>query len=679
MKRAVLIVFLLGAASWAAGAEAPVAAPALVDEDLPDGEPARPARPATRLPAPEPPPRRRASPPPSPEPAAAQADAEPLVRPIEPVRARPEDLLAAWQERRVALREQDPRRTRAAEARLLELKAELGLENLDDYAAAEVRAARRALEASRVAEAIPRAELAVKLAPDLAGAHLALARARLAADPAQPAAASSAARAGLAALLRAPDTARALLADVLAAALLAAGITAALTVSLLLARRLRAVVHDFRHLPLVRHATPLQATFLALVVLVAPFALRLGPAAALGVVALAAALHLGARERVVASAALVALALMPWGAEVAARLTAWPGTLAADVYEIEHGGGDAAPVARLEALAARGELPAPALLALGRHHKRRGHLDQALGFYRAAGAARPEALVGIGNVRLLQGDADGAKAAYLAAVDAATARRDPTALAAAHYDLSKVLLRQSALDQSQRARDSAAAEDAALLARYGSDEDFRANRWLIDVPVPPADLRALADDDAPVAVREAVRARLAGPLPRAAWPWAPLAAAAAVALLALVRRRASPSHACDRCGRPVCRRCDAVSGSLCGQCVNVFLKRAVVDPRDRTRKELQVQRHAVARRRVVRLLAVLCCGAGHLWRGEAARGALVALLTAFLVALGATWTGLVPVRHPTPWLAAAKAALTAPLALGLWALAARDVFRRTRS
>jgi hypothetical protein len=319
------------------------------------------------------------------------------------------------------------------------------------------------------------------------------------------------------------------------------------------------------------------------------------------------------------------------------------------------------------------------VLALGRHHKRRGRLDDALRWYRAAGAGRPEALVGIGNVRLLQGDVDEARAAYVAAVDAATALRDATALAAAHYDLSKVLLRQSALEQSQKARNSAAVEDPALVARYGSDEDFRANRWLIDAPVPAGEIEALAADGAPAAVRESLRAALADPLPGRAWPWVPLALAVAIAMAPLLRKRAAPSRACERCGRPACERCDGVSGALCGQCVNVFLKRAVVDPRDRTRKEQQVQRHLVARRRLARALALATAGAGHLWRGETARGVLALLAVLFPLALVATWTGVIPVRHPDRWIAWLKLGLALPLAAAAWALSARDVFRRTGS
>ena len=608
----------------------------------------------------------------------------PETRSIELVRGRIEDVLAAWQERGKALREQDLPRAQALQQRVLSLKAELGIENLEDLAAAEVRASARALDARAPGDAVARAEMAVALAPALASAHVSLAAARLAREPGQLLAVLKDLAFGVAGAARQPATARALLGDLFAAALAAGFGSAALVLALLLLRRLRLALHDFSHLPVIRHATPLQAGFLGLAALALPFALRLGPAAALAAFALAAAPYLERSERAVATAALIALALLPWGAEETARLTTWAGTAAEDVYALEQGADDGRVAARLEARAARGELPPAVLLALGRHHKRRGDLDAALRWYQAAGASRADALVNAGNVRFLLGDLPAAKTSYLSAIDRAGATAEVTALAAAHYDLSKVFLRQSALEQAQEARKKAALEDPALIERYGSDEDFRANRWLIDVPVPTSDVSRLAVDDTARAVGDAARAWLAGPFPAWAWPWGLLAAAAALWPIAALRRRLAPSSACERCGRPACHRCGTVTGQLCGQCVNVFLKKGVVEPRDRLRKEAQVRRHARRRRLVARAMAVLAGGAGHVWRGDAARGALLLLALAFPVALaamgawGAWGRGLLPAPHGSAWVGWVRLALAFPLALIVWALAARDLFRRTR-
>ena len=663
-----------------AAARAQVSAPSLIEEDLPEAAPAAAAEPA--LPAAGPPPTATEAagariPAPSPRPEAPPAPAP--VRAIEPVRARDGDLLAAWQARRAALREQDVTAARAAGQRLLDLRLELAVENLEGLAAAEVRASGRALEGRGPAEAVAHAELAVALAPDLPAAHLALARARLAREPGQPGSALAELAAAAAAATREPHAARAWLADVALAALAAVAGAVALGIMLPFLRRLRLLLHDARHLPLLRIATPLEAGFITLAVLALPVALRLGPVAFLGALTLVAAPYLGRSERAVASAALLALAALPWGAGEAVRLTAWTGTLAEEVYALEHGAGDARVAARLADRAARGELPPAGLLALAHHHKRRGELDEALRRYQAAGTARPEALVGMGNVQLLRGEVEAAKASYLAAIDRAGGTGDLASLAAGHYDLSKIFLRQSALDQAQEARRKAAAADAALVARAGSDEDFRANRWLIDAPIPLAEIRALAVDDTPRAVEEVVRARLAGALPLAGWPWAPLALALAVWPMALLARRPGVSRACERCGRAACIRCDGVKGPLCGQCENVFVKKDVVEARDRLRKELQVRRRARNRRLATRVLGLVAGGAGHLWRGDAVRGTLFLLVLLFLGGLAVSANALVPPPYTLPWEGSARLAIFGGLALVVWALAVRDLFRRTRS
>ncbi len=655
-------------------AAAQVAAPSLVDEDLPPEEPPLPASVEPSLPPAAAAVKSQKTPAAPP----AVASEGPVPRAIEPVRASHDDLLRAWREQRKALSEQDLPRAQMLQQRLLSLKAELGIENLEDLAAAEVRASARALEARAPGDAVARAEMAVALAPALASAHVALAEARLAREPGRILGVLKDLVIGLSAAAREPPMLRTLLGDALAAALVAVFGASALVIALLLLRRLRLALHDFSHLPVLRHATAWQGGFLGLAVLALPVALRLGPAAILATLALAAAPYLAISERAVATLALVAVALLPWGTQRAVQLASWTGSAAEDVYVLEQGADDGRVAARLEARAASGELPPPVLLALGRHYKRRGELQTALRWYQAAGPTRADALVNIGNVQFLTGDLAAAKAAYLSAIDRAGASADVTALAAAHYDLSKVFLRQSGLEQAQEARRKAALEDPALVERYGSDEDFRANRWLIDVPVRAAEVSRLASDEAPRAVGEAVLATLAGPFPRWSWPWGLLGVALALWPIGLARRRLAPSAPCERCGRPACHRCGTVTGQLCGQCVNVFLKKGVVDARDRARKEAQVRWHARRRRLVARALAVVGGGAGHVWHGEAARGALVLLGLAFLVALAVSWRGLLPAAHPSAWLARSRVAVAVSLALLVWVLAARDLFCRTR-
>jgi hypothetical protein len=505
VRRAALTLALLSGLAGPAGAQ--VAAPSLVDEDLPAEEKRQPA---PNPPAPPPPPPARQLPP---EP--------PRLRAIEPVRSTWADVLSAWRDRRAALREQQGGRAAEAARRLLDLRRELAIENMHAFAASEAREADRALRERLPAEAVEYAELAVQLAPDLGNAWVALARARIAKDPSRLGPALAAAWAAARAALREPHTVRAFLGDVIAAAMAALAAAGALTLLLLFLRRARLFLHDFAHLPVVRAATRLQAFFLALVLLGLPLALGLGPWLALFGATLGGWLYYSGRERLVAAAALAGLSLLPLGAASGARLTAWTGSLAEEVFELEHGADGGERAARL---AVRADLPPPAFLALGRWHKRRGDLEAAMRWYDRAsevGGRSVELMVNIGNVKFLRGDVEGAKTAWLDAADRGSA--DVTALAAAHYNLAKLYLRQSALDQSNQARRRAQQMDEEFITRFGSDDDFRANRWILDVPVEHGQIQALAAaDGTPRLAGEAVQSRLGGAIPRWLWPLGPL-------------------------------------------------------------------------------------------------------------------------------------------------------------
>jgi tetratricopeptide (TPR) repeat protein len=613
-------------------------------------------------------------PPPPPEPSSE------LARRLVPVGTSWAKLMEAWTERRSALREQDPVRAKAAEEALLGAQRELAIENLVPFAAALVRESGRALDANLPAEAVERAQLAARLAPDFPDAHLAVSRALVARSPGEIGPILSSFAATFGAVAREPHTLRAFISDLLGAALAAIFGAAAVTAVLVFVRRIGLFLHDFHHLPVLRGTAQIQSTFLALVLFASPLAFGLGPAAIIGLGVGVIWLYLSNAERLMASVTLLALMATPWLAGFGVRSSAWTGTLAETVHELEHG---AYPDADAELLAARWQpaAPPPALsAALGRHFKRRGDLARAKTWYAAALAAdarAPELQVNLGNVLFLDGDLDGAKAAYLAAADRAAG--DLTTLAAAHYNLSKLYLRTSELDKSQAARDRAQQEDGAFLAKYGSDEDFSANRFIVDVPVPPRKVSALATASGTARELQAlVRARLLGALPAWAWPWGGLGYVGLLWLLALARQRLAPSAACERCGRPACRRCDPAAGALCSQCVNAFVKKGIVDARDRLRKEAQIRRHEQFDVIATRILAVTGGGAGLVWSGAAVAGFLFLVGLLFLGAILWFWRGVLPPPQPSPWVLLGKVGVAGPLGLLLYVLAVREAFRRTK-
>ena len=160
-----------------------------------------------------------------------------------------------------------------------------------------------------------------------------------------------------------------------------------------------------------------------------------------------------------------------------------------------------------------------------------------------------------GNALLLQGDLEGARAAYLAAGDRAAG--DPLVLGAASYGLSKVYLRAADMERSAAGRDRAERHAGAFLRAHGSDEDFSANRFVVDLPVSEARLTALArEDGAPERVRAWMEARIGGAIPRGALPWAGGGLLALLWVLAALAPRARPAYACEGCGA---RRADAAA------------------------------------------------------------------------------------------------------------------------
>jgi tetratricopeptide (TPR) repeat protein len=691
-------VLLLVCAALATRADAQVSAPTLVeegeeiaDETLEAERPARLAAPdVQQAPAPargEAPPAvaidaaagstpASALPPPPPPPTPAVD----LSRQIVPVSTSWADLMRHWAERREALREQDPARAAQAEQALLGAKRELGIRNLGALAASEVRASARALAANLPDLALRHAEASVALGPDHADAHLALARARLALAPSEAGPILGAVRGAVGAAVREPHTLRAFQGDVAAAAFAAFFTAGSAAIVLLFLRRARLFLHDFHHLPLLSGSQSVQAGFLGLVLLAMPAAFGLGPFAILATLVLAAWLYLSRAERIVATVALAGLIALPAATGAVARAIAWTGTPAQAVFALEHGTLADEDVAELAARAEARPAPAAVSAALGRWHKRRGALAEAVRWYDKAAAAdpaAPELQVNLGNVRFLQGDLQAAKASYLAASDRAGS--DLRVAAAAHYGLAKLYLRASDMDKAAAARERAEAEDAEFLRENGADDDYSANRYLVDVPVPAPKIRALAaGDGAARELEEIVRSRLFGPLPRGLFPAAPAGFLAFLWIAALLARRLRPSTACERCGRAACVRCDRGAAELCGQCVNVFLKRGVVDARDRLRKESEVVRHARVRRAVARILALLAGGGGHLQLGAAGRGFIVLLAIGFAGFLMWFWRGVVPPPQPSPYVLAGKVAVALPVAVALWAWAVRDVFRRTR-
>ena len=607
------------------------------------------------------------------DPALQGKAAQELARPIEPPTRTVVELEAAWRARREALLRQDSKEAAAQAAKVTDILQELDIAEVHAFGVAAVRESRK-LEGVSAPDSVARAELAVALAPSLPATHLQLARARFAADLADVAAWAPPARRAIAALFREPRYVRPVVADAfvaLAAALLAAG---AAIVLLLFAKSARYFFHDFHHV-FPRGASRLQTALLAVIVLALPVVFRLGPFAIGAALVAASWLYLERAEKAVAASWLLLLGGMPIASAAVAEATSWDGTPAEALYAVERAG-DFSQLPLLEEATRSSSAPPETLFAVARAVKRTGDPPMARAVLERAGEMRPRwaaAQVNLGNVRFLQGDLDAAEALYTKAIDA-----EP-GLAAAYFNLSRVHYRRVNFNLGQETRTKALDLDRTLLDRYATgereDQNPRANVYLLDVALPAAELAGLARAAAsPEHVAAQVASRLFGPLPTGAAPWAPVALVGVLGLLALLADRVRSSHGCTKCGRPVCLRCDPETsgGNLCGQCVNVFARKAAVDPTAKVQKEIAVRRHAQRRQAMVRILSFF--GAAQIISGRVLKGAAFLFVMALVGVLVIQRQGIVRPAFdglPELW----KLALVVPIGVVVYALSVRDGFK----
>lgn len=509
--------------------------------------------------------------------------------------------------------------------RLVEAVQTLGLEESEPVAAAVLH---RGGKTPDTALRLQAADLAVRLAPSAPQTHLALASARFEAAPFAVTRWGEELWAAVRAAWASPRHRSPLVADAWIAFLVGFQVAAVVAWGVAALRHGRVVVHDLGHALPGRPPAWLAAT-LALGGLAAVAAWVDGWALPLLLGVALVWAHCGRQERAALWATLLLAALLPVAHEAVWREATWADTGAALLDAVDRRG-DLSRVDELRAWVERPDAPAEALAALARVEARRGEGDAARALYERALALRPGwplALVNLGNLEFAAGDWTEAGRRYEEAV--ATAPD----LAAGWFGLSRVRYRSVEIGLGQEARDRALALDPSLVERYalGEDEAFRANRYLVDATLEPADLAALA-----VRSGAAAEATLGwwAPLPGWAAPWVGGLGALALLLLSPVLGKAA-SRACAHCGAPVCPRCDrraASAGAACGPCGQVQAREAGLDPAARVEKELQMERHRRRRAWVARWGSALLLGPSL--RGRAILGVAVVGVAVFAWVLG---------------------------------------------
>ncbi len=605
----------------------------------------RPGRAAT--PAPPTAPAAPASPPPSAGPARDRTPPPPLLVPTEGDEA----ILQAFDAWREAERIRDPKASRAARDRLVELRETLAIADLESVSLALLRGARVRAVGKDGAGAVELAKSAVTLSPDVADAHWGLFRAHLSNDPLDLRRLWADARNAGHAALADPRWSRSLLGDLGAMLLVAWLATALAALVVLLLRTAPSLVHDVHH-AFPRGVARWQAGALLSLVLLLPWVFRLGLLFPSLVLFAAVTLYLEAKERWLLAVLLAGACLVAPLAGALVQATTFAGTPAADVLQLERGGLEAsAAAARVQARLESGRATYPELYALARWELRRGkleparsHAEKVLGL--RGGDARAQTL--IGNVAFGENRWPEAIAAYTKASEADPTLPDPL------WNVSRVYRRRARtlsddavgpeLDRAQNAAAAAQRLDERLMTRADPPDSHPAmNLTLLTPALSPAEPSVTDGPERRARVTAQLGQTLVGDLEPSAAVLVPLAGVAVLAGLGFARGGRGVSRACMKCGRAVCRRCDpelVEDSQLCHQCVNVYARRGKVAPMARVNKEMEVRHHQAWVSRWAYALGLLWSGAGHLFTGLPVRGALHAFVFAFGLTVAVNREGL---------------------------------------
>ncbi len=543
----------------------------------------------------------------------------------------------ALERRSLALMTADTASADLALAELVEAKRTLGLRNVPVAAALLIHEAEIAKSAGRTDEAVDLAEAATTLAPDLPAAHWMYALTVFDQDATQVVELSTALVSTLRSWIVPFRNAVTLWTWVIAAVgaavlFVIVGYTAAQ-----LMKYLRYPAYDLSvRLPGVFGSG--EFWLLLLLVVLCPLAVGYGlvTSTAIGLGFVFA--YQTVKERILSTAFLVALAVLPFLLDQSAPLILFHGS-DTDVLAAAYAENiDRRVEARLQGLASSQTGQQLAFARISAHRARqRGDLEQARRWYEIVVQSDGMDPGGLNNLAILQyldGDQELAKEGFRRAT--ASARPEP------RLNLSLVLADEGQFSEADAMLVQARNMNPDLAEAFTALDGARpAAQRFLEVPLPDTFLWSRMFEVDP-AERSAVVRELWQPIGGRTPPdvfWGIVVGAALLAGLA-VRRRRVLSIPCSKCGRPA-----DVSGqaTLCAQCISVFVTAVAVEPAVRQQKEVEVRRHQRRRRSFERAFGFL--GLGLTFGDRPFQGIVIALT----VAGAASAAYLLPLLRVSSW------------------------------
>jgi len=589
------------------------------------------------------------------------------------------DLAAIWDQRRIHLDQRDFGLARADLERFVELKDELDIRNMPLHANVLIREADRARQAEDYQKAENLLDVAVHLAPDFAGVHLARTTYWFSRSPFKLGRLFGGLSDAAAASYRNPLTVNRLLVNLITGLLLGLGLAAAIFIIVQFLRYVNLYLHDFHHI-FPRGVARLQTAFLGILVLLIPVLFRMGLLSVLLLWVLIAWIYQDRWERLVAFLVVVFLALSPFALNWVVKGMSVPESVVTDLSAVARGPADSRSISRLKSHLKRQPEDPAALASLGGLYKRTGNLDLAEELLDRALKVRPNSAVLLNNranIMFLKNDLKNAIGYYDRAIQA---RPD---LAVPYFNISKAYYRIPDLDKGKHHRNQALRLDQERIQEVNKLAETRmANFVVADLPIPREWITAGNGH------RDGQDYQRATQHLWVAWGGAgssesfPLIGAGVVVLFGLVlllRKKVYFSSGCVRCGRPACRRCSSElrDDSVCSQCFHAFVHREQgIDAKSRISKEIQIRQYRRRRENIARGISFLLPGVGQFIKGRPLLGML--FLVVFCSVVAQVWLGHGLMRDASvlgagiDWL---KLVPLLVLGVGFYAWAIVNVFR----
>ena len=555
------------------------------------------------------------------------------------------DLVKSWAAWRQAFDQGNGTLEKEARQGLLAARNASDVPGFEAFAFGWVRAASAREASGDATAAVELSSAAVEIAPTLPTAHFSLAASLFAAAPDDVSRWGSALWAALGSVAEDPRFARASMGDFGAAVIFAWVFTVFAVIWVMFFRRARCFFHDVSA-SLPGAVAGWLSTTLGLVLLLVPIVFRMGGVPSLLAVFLAFTFYVSTRERAVAALLITSLAFVPMVGEALTARSVFGGTPAEVAYVVEQAGpGTEVLAASLADKVKAGQAEFPEAAALGHYYLHRGKLELAQQALKAALAIKPQDPVAMNNLAtalFLSGDIENPKTLYEDA-----AKTDLLSGAALHnlahlYKKRLVLFGDTVAAEADKALASlreSRERDPSLASRADPDPTKPLlSSMLVTVSLPQDMLFSMASKgDSAERVGSQLSLLLMGEFAEDSLALIyPGFLALLVFGLGFLGTTLAVARSCQKCGRSFSRRSEpnvAKGSKLCVQCINVFVKKGVVSPTTRLRKQIEVARHTERQNRWERGLGLVFTGMGHVFAGAPIIGSILGFFFLLIVSI----------------------------------------------